>query len=43
MRDLFKLRFTSRPDLQKYIMNMIIPEFNQITYGKSLRTFGHKL
>ena len=44
MRDLFKLRFTNRPVREKYKMNMIIPEFNQVSYGKkSLRTFGPKL
>ena len=44
MRDLFKLRFTDRSVPEKYKMNMIIPEFNQVTYGKkSLRTFGLKL
>ena len=35
-----KLRFTNRPVREKYKMNMIIPEFNQVSYGKkSLRTF----
>ena len=44
MRDLFKLRFTNRPVREKYKMNMIIPEFNQVFYGrKSLRTFDPKL
>ena len=44
MRDLFKLRFTNRPVREKYKMNMIIPEFNQVSYGKkSLSTFGPKL
>ena len=44
MRDLFKLRLTSGPALEKYKMNMIIPEFNQISYGKkSLKTFYPKL
>ena len=44
MRDLFKLRFTDRSVPEKYKMNMIIPEFNQVTYGKkSLRTFAPKL
>ena len=44
VRDLFKLRFTNRPVREKYKMNMIIPEFNQVSYGKkSLRTFGPKL
>ena len=43
MRDIFKLRFTSRPVRQKYKMNMIIPEF-KVSHGKKgLRTFGHKL
>ena len=44
MRDLFKLRFTNRPILEKYKTNMIIPEFNRVSYEKkSLRTFGSKL
>ena len=44
MRDFFKLRFTNRPVREKYKMNMIIPELNQVSYGKkSLRTFGPKL
>ena len=44
MRDLFKLRFTNRPVREKYKMNMIILEFNQVSYGKkSLRTFDLKL
>ena len=34
MRDLFKLRFTNRPVREKYKMNMIIPEFNQVSYGR---------
>ena len=43
MRDLFKLRFTSRPVREIYKINMIIPEFNQVSYGKkSLRTLGPK-
>ena len=29
---LFKLRFTNRPVRKKYKMNMIIPEFNQVSY-----------
>ena len=44
MRDLFKLRFTNWPVSEKYKMNMIIPEFNQVSYGKkSFKTFGPKL
>ena len=44
MRDLLKLRFLNRLAREKHKMNMIIPEFNQVTYGKkSLRTFGPKL
>ena len=44
MRDFFKLRLTNRPVREKYKMNMIIPEFNQIEDGKKrLRTFGPKL
>ena len=34
MRDLFKLRFTNRPVREKYKMNMIIPEFNQVLMGR---------
>ena len=34
MRDLFKLRFTNRPVPEKYKMSMIIPDFNQVSYGK---------
>ena len=44
MRDLFKLRFTNRPIREKYKMNTVIPESNQVSYGKkSLRTLGPKL
>ena len=44
MRDIFKLRFTNNPVREKQKMNMIIPQFNQVTCGKkSLRTFGSKL
>ena len=33
----------NRPIREKYKMNMIIPDFNQVFYGKkSLRTFGPK-
>ena len=43
MRDLLKLRFTSRPVRKKYKMNVIIPEFNHVSYGKNtLRTIGPK-
>ena len=36
----FELRLTNRPVREKYKMNIIIPEFNQVYYGKnSLRTF----
>ena len=43
-RDLFRLLLTNRPVHEKYRMNMIIPEFNQISYGKkSLRIFDLKL
>ena len=41
MRDLFKLRLTTRPVREKY--KMIIPELNQVSYGKkSLIIFGLK-
>ena len=33
-KDLFILRFTNRPIREKYKMNIIISEFNQVTYGK---------
>ena len=43
-RDLFKLRLANRPILEKYRMNMFIPGFNQVFYGKEgLRIFGPKL
>ena len=32
MRDLLKLRLTNRPIREKYGMNMIIPEFNQVPH-----------
>ena len=39
MKDLFKLQFTKRSFCEKYKMNMTIPDFNQVSYGKkSLRT-----
>ena len=41
MRDLLKLRLTTRPVREKY--KMIIPELNQVSYGKkSLIIFGLK-
>ena len=44
MRDLFKLQFTNMPVREKYKMNMIVLEFNQVSSGKkNLRTFGPKL
>ena len=44
MRNLFKLRLINRQVREKYKMNLVIPEFNQVSYGKkSLRTFGLKL
>ena len=44
MREIFKLRSNNRPVRGKHQMNMIIPEFNQVSYGKkSLRTFDLKL
>ena len=44
MKDLFKLRLTNRPAHEKYQMNMINPEFKQVSYEKkNLKTFGHKL
>ena len=43
-RDLFKLRLANRPILEKCRMNMFIPGFNQVFYGKEgLRIFGPKL
>ena len=44
MRDIFKLRSNNRPARGKHKMNMIIPEFNQVSNEqKSLRTFDPKL
>ena len=44
MRNLFKLQFTNRPVREKYQMNIIIPEFNQVYYGESsFRAFSPKL
>ena len=44
MRDLFKLQFTNMPVREKYKMNMIVPEFSQVSSGKkNLRTFGPNL
>ena len=43
MRDLFKLGLTNRPVREKYRMNMIIAEFNRVSYGKKRsRIFGLK-
>ena len=44
MRDFSKLSVTNRHVREIYKMNMIIPEFNQVSYGKkSLKTFRPKL
>ena len=44
MGDIFKLRSNNRPVRGKHKMNMIIHEFNQVSYEKkSLRTFDPKL
>ena len=44
MRDIIKLRLTNRLVREKYKMNMVILEFNLVSYGKkSLRAFGPKL
>ena len=36
MRDLFKLRLTNKLIREKCRMNMIIPEFNQVSYVKKI-------
>lgn len=44
MLNLFKLRLTNRHICEKYKMNMIILEFNEVFYGKkSLRILDSKL
>ena len=44
MRDLFRLRETSRLIWEKYMLNLNITVHNQITFGsKSLRVFGPKV
>ena len=44
MGDIFKLRSNNRPVRGKHKMNMIIHEFNQVSYEKkSLRTLDPKL
>ena len=44
MRDLFSLRETSRLVRKKYILNLNIPVYNQVTLGsKGLRVFGPKV
>ena len=44
MRDIFKLRSNNTPAHGKHKMNLIITEFNQVSYEKkSLRTFDPKL
>ena len=38
MRDPFELQLTNTPVHEKYNMNMVIPEFNQVYYGKKSLT-----
>ena len=43
MRDLFSLRETNRLVQEKYMLNLNIPVYNEVTFEtKSLRIFGPK-
>ena len=44
IRDLFSLRETNRLIRKKYMLNLSLPVYNQVTFGsKSLRVFGPKI
>ena len=44
MKQIFELRETNRNVRQKYRLNLNIPNYNQVTFGKkSLRIFGPKI
>ena len=43
MKEIFSLRQTNRPVWEKYKLNLDIPSYNQVTFGrKTLRFFGPK-
>ena len=44
MKQIFELRETNRNVREKYRLNLNIPNYNQVTFGKkSLRIFGPKI
>ena len=44
MNQIFELRETNRNVREKYQLNLNIPNYNQVTFGKkSLRIFGPKI
>ena len=43
MKQIFELRETTRNVREKYRLNLNIPNYNQVTFGKSLRIFGPKV
>ena len=44
MKQIFELRETNRNIREKYRLNLNIPNYNQVTFGKkSLRVFGPKI
>ena len=44
MKQIFELRETNRSVREKYQLNLNIPNYNQVTFGKkSLRIFGPKI
>ena len=44
MKQIFELRETDRSLREKYRLNLNIPNYNQVTFGKkSLRIFGPKI
>ena len=44
MKKIFELRETNRNVREKYRLNLNIPNYNQVTFGKkSLRIFGPKI
>ena len=43
VKEIFSLRQTNRPVCEKYKLNLDIPSYNQVTFGrKTLRFFGPK-
>ena len=44
MKEIFSLRQTDRPVPEKYKLNLNIPSYNQVTFGrKAITLFGPKL